>query len=79
MALQLRLGETSLFWEVFIWYITFMEKDIVKALQDADLLQYFKSLPQSHQKEYLKWINEAKKAETRNKRISKTVEMLRQK
>ncbi|HPN33519.1 MAG TPA: YdeI/OmpD-associated family protein [bacterium] len=30
----------------------------------------------AHQKEYVRWITEAKKLETRQKRLNKTVEML---
>jgi len=36
----------------------------------------FEKLSFTHQKEYVTWINEAKKEETRARRISKTMEML---
>lgn len=36
----------------------------------------FGNLPPSHQKEYIKWIEEAKKEETKQKRIAKMIEML---
>jgi uncharacterized protein YdeI (YjbR/CyaY-like superfamily) len=36
-------------------------------------------LAPSHQKEYLQWINEAKKQETQEKRIAKMIEMLKAK
>ena len=52
----------------------------------AELKRAFKANPQAkaafgklsftHQKEYVNWISEAKKAETRVRRISKTMEML---
>ena len=38
----------------------------------------FEKLSYTHQREYVNWINEAKRAETRQNRIAKTVEMLRQ-
>jgi len=40
---------------------------------------YFKSLAYSHQREYVGYINEAKKEETRQRRIVKTIEMLKKK
>ena len=39
----------------------------------------FEKLSYTHQKEYVNWINEAKKEETRQKRIAKTIEMLKKK
>jgi hypothetical protein len=39
----------------------------------------FEKLSYTHQKEYVAWIEEAKKDETRQKRIVKTIEMLKQK
>jgi len=36
----------------------------------------FEKLSFTHQKEYVTWINEAKKEETRSRRITKTMEML---
>ncbi len=37
----------------------------------------FDKLSYTHQREYVNWINEAKKAETRQNRILKTIEMLK--
>lgn len=56
-----------------------MEDDIKVQLEQTGMLALFQSLPPSHQNEYLKWIREAKKAETRRKRILKTIEMLKAK
>jgi uncharacterized protein YdeI (YjbR/CyaY-like superfamily) len=56
-----------------------MNSETEKSLQMAGLLDYFNSLPPSHQKEYLIWINEAKKSETQANRILKTIEMLKAK
>ena len=38
----------------------------------------FATLAYSHRKEYVRWVTEAKKAETRATRIAKTVEMVRE-
>lgn len=38
----------------------------------------FRQLSYSHQREYVRWIEEAKRAETRQNRIDKTIERLRQ-
>jgi hypothetical protein len=37
----------------------------------------FEKLSYTHQKEYVTWINEAKREETRQNRIAKTIEMLK--
>lgn len=37
----------------------------------------FEKLSYTHQKEYVNWINEAKREETRRNRIAKTIEMLK--
>jgi len=44
--------------------------------QTASAQQAFLALSPSHQREYLKWIDEAKRDETRVKRIASTVEKL---
>ena len=38
---------------------------------------FFEKLAYTHQREYVMWINEAKKEETRQSRIVKTIEMLK--
>lgn len=58
-----------------------MEKRTVELADDIRLAleaspaarQTFEKMPPSHQREYVKWIEEAKKAETRVKRIEKMV------
>lgn len=40
---------------------------------EPDALEFFNSLPKSHREYFLKWINDAKTIETRNKRIVNTV------
>ncbi len=49
-------------------------QDALKA--DPAALEAFRKLSYTHQKEYVRWVNEAKQAETRNRRIGKTVERL---
>jgi uncharacterized protein YdeI (YjbR/CyaY-like superfamily) len=50
--------------------------DFITALRAAGLADFFTGCSAPHQNEYLKWINEAKKNETRQKRIAKAVEMI---
>lgn len=44
---------------------------------DKEAESAFEKLSYTHQKEYVKWIEEAKKAETRQNHIVKTIEMLK--
>jgi hypothetical protein len=54
-------------------------KDLMKELnKDKEAQAFFDKLSYTHQKEYVSWINEAKKEETRQNRIHKTIEMLKQ-
>jgi hypothetical protein len=54
-----------------------MPADLEAALKNNPLtLEHFDKLSYSHKKEYLQWIESAKKIETRNSRIEKTIEML---
>jgi hypothetical protein len=46
-------------------------------LKREKLLPVFERLSYTHRKEYVRWITEAKKEETRSARMSKSVEMLR--
>jgi hypothetical protein len=50
--------------------------DLAAALDD-DVRTTFDSLAYSHRKEWVRWVEEAKKPETRATRIEKTVESLR--
>jgi uncharacterized protein YdeI (YjbR/CyaY-like superfamily) len=52
-------------------------KDVKEAFKVAGILDAYNNFPPSHQKEWLKWIEEAKKPETRVKRIHKTIESLK--
>jgi hypothetical protein len=51
---------------------------VLSALLKKDkLLPVFEKLSYTHRKEYVRWITEAKKEETRTARLAKSVEMLR--
>ena len=45
---------------------------------EKDAQAFFDKLSYTHQREYVLWINEAKREETRLKRIAKAIEMLKQ-
>ena len=54
-------------------------KDLMKEFKkEKDAKAFFDKLSYTHRKEYVNWINEAKKEETRQDRIAKTIEMLKQ-
>lgn len=46
------------------------------ALQKANLLEKFQQLPYTHQREYHQWVEEAKKPQTRTRRIQQMIERL---
>jgi hypothetical protein len=55
-------------------------EDLLELLnQKPQLKTYFDSLAFTHRKEYVVWINDAKKDETRQNRLKKTIEMLENK
>lgn len=47
--------------------------------QDPELLLFFNKLSFTHKKEYVRWITEAKREETRKSRLVKAIEMMRNK
>jgi hypothetical protein len=52
--------------------------ELMKELKkDREAKALFDKLSYTHQKEYVTWINEAKREETRQNRITKTIEMLK--
>ena len=55
---------------------TLTPPDLAVALEKAGLTGAFAALPPSHRREYLTWIDAAKTAATRARRIAKTIEML---
>ena len=50
--------------------------DLAKLLDRHGLRPFFEKLSYTHRKEYCRWITEAKKEETRTRRLEKAVEML---
>jgi hypothetical protein len=50
--------------------------DLRAALEDAGLTARFEAMSFSHRREHVAWITEAKKAETRVRRISQTIDRL---
>jgi uncharacterized protein YdeI (YjbR/CyaY-like superfamily) len=51
--------------------------DVRAALDEAGIAQAFLALGHSHQREYVSWIDEAKRPETRARRIAQAVERIR--
>ena len=53
-------------------------KDLMKELKkEKEAKAFFDKLSYTHQKEYVRWVEEAKREETRQNRIVKTIEMLK--
>jgi bifunctional DNA-binding transcriptional regulator/antitoxin component of YhaV-PrlF toxin-antitoxin module len=52
-------------------------EDLAVALGDARVRDAFDRLSYTHQKEYVAWVEEAKREETRKTRIGRSVELLR--
>ncbi len=50
--------------------------DFAAALKAAGLKTFFTGCTASHQREYLKWIDEAKRSATRAARIQKSLQMI---
>jgi len=46
-------------------------------IKKEGLLPVFEKLSYTHRKEYCRWITDAKKEETRTKRLGKAIEMLK--
>ena len=52
-------------------------KDLAAAMKGvAKAKAFWKELSYTHQREYVQWIEEAKRADTRERRIAKTIELL---
>lgn len=56
--------------------MTDIPQDFLEALHVSGLDRFFSDWSPSHQREYLKWISEARKPETRKNRIEKAVSMI---
>jgi uncharacterized protein YdeI (YjbR/CyaY-like superfamily) len=55
-----------------------LSSDTTDALTAAGLLGKFRDLAYTHQREYARWIDEAKRSETRASRIEKMITMIGQ-
>ncbi|MEP7308398.1 MAG: YdeI/OmpD-associated family protein [Acidobacteriota bacterium] len=53
--------------------------EFAKRLKKEKILAFFEALSHTHRKEYVRWITEAKKEETRKARFEKAIVMLKQK
>ena len=51
--------------------------ELLTRLEEEKLVDVFENLSYTHRKEYCRWINEARKAETRESRVTKAIAMLR--
>ena len=51
--------------------------ELAALMKKEGLLPFFDSLSYTHRKEYCRWISEAKKEETRSRRLDKAVDMLK--
>lgn len=54
-------------------------EESLKLLKKERLNEFFESLSYTHRKEYCRWVSEAKKQDTRGRRLEKAVMMLRAK
>ena len=53
-------------------------EDLAVALADGAVGDVFDALSYTHRREYVSWVEEAKREETRTKRVARTVELLRE-
>jgi uncharacterized protein YdeI (YjbR/CyaY-like superfamily) len=56
--------------------MTKIPQDVLDALENVGLADFFADCTSAHQNEYLKWITEAKRPGTRKSRINKAIQML---
>ncbi len=53
--------------------------EFAKLMKQEGVLSFFEKLSYTHRKEYCRWISEAKKEETRLRRVEKSIDMLKRK
>lgn len=53
-----------------------LDPDVERAFAAAGVMQQFRSMSYSHQREYHQWITEAKRPETRERRVVKAIDMI---
>jgi hypothetical protein len=68
--------------EVVLWKdeeprVIVVPPELLSRLEEEKLVDVFEALSYTHRKEYCRWINEARKAETRESRVTKAIAMLR--
>jgi hypothetical protein len=51
-------------------------EDLARALMEAGLMPRLNAMAFTHRKEYVQWVMEAKRAETRSKRVANAVRMI---
>lgn len=54
-------------------------KDFADAMKKAEVTDVFEKMSYTHRKEYVRAVEESKKEETRNRRIEKNIQMLKEK
>ena len=64
-------------WQASFSQAVFLISPSASSMKKEGLLPVFKKLSYTHRKEYCRWITEAKKQETRLKRLDKAIEMLK--
>lgn len=74
-----KIGDTT---EVVVWKdeaerVVEVPPELQKLLEMESLLPFFEKLSYTHRKEYCRWITEARKEETRARRISRAIELLK--
>ena len=65
-------------WKDEVERVLEVPEPFLKLMKKEGLLPFFQSLSYTHRKEYCRWITDAKKEETRSRRLEKAVEMLKQ-
>ena len=56
--------------------MTILPQDLADGLKKAGLALFFSECTDSHRREYLRWIEEAKRPDTRKDRIGKALKMI---
>jgi hypothetical protein len=59
--------------------VVVLAPEVEAAFKKADVLKTYRAMSFSHQREYARWIEEAKQSETRSRRVTKAVDELRAK
>jgi hypothetical protein len=55
-----------------------LDEDVESAFTDAGVLDAYRGMSYSHQREYARWIADAKRHDTRARRTAKAVDMIRE-